>query len=117
VSNGRCQACHILAFEFLELEQASGFDAVGLQRPGETYFDHVYASNGTVDFDPCGWTAEAELIAEILAFERVATPIRLGGVVIPAGLDELCAGTTHREPGAFAADPRPRARRYLQRYL
>jgi hypothetical protein len=103
-------ACHILTFEFLRARRAEGFVAVGLQRLGQPYYDHVYASNGKWAFDFSGWTLEADLFGATLAFERRTTPnICLDRIIVAASLEQLCASTMHGAPDDFADDPRARA--------
>lgn len=111
-------ACHILAFEFLRRPDTQRFEAVGLQRPGASFFDHVYVSDGLWAFDYYGWTPESELITEILKFETASDPcLSLERIVIDGDFEALCTKYRHRRPSDFAADPRPRARQYLASIL
>ena len=104
-------ACHILAWEFVARHPS--YRVAGLRKVGEKNPSHVIATDGTWAFDHDGWTPEAELLAATAEYEPET---RWELMPITTGLAGFCADHRHRLPEQFHADPRPRARAYLDRY-
>jgi hypothetical protein len=104
-------ACHILGWTFVE--EHPQFRVAGLRKVGEEHPSHVIATDGTWAFDHDGWTLEEELLACTAEYEP-DQPWEI--IPIPADLATFCATMAHRAPHQYYADPRPRARAYLERF-
>ncbi|WP_020385407.1 hypothetical protein [Kribbella catacumbae] len=72
-----------------------------------------FAAGACYILDHHGWTLEEELLACTAEYE----PDRPWEIIpIPADLATFCATMAHRLPDQYYADPRPRARAYLERF-
>jgi hypothetical protein len=105
-------ACHILAWTCRDAHPGREIGLAAMRKTGDEHPFHVYATWAGWAFDASGWHPEPELLRVNAEFEGV--PVE--SFAITAALEEFCAVHLHRLPDQFWRDPRPRARRHLDRF-
>ncbi|WP_018351875.1 hypothetical protein [Longispora albida] len=106
-------ACHILAWACRDVYPGQPVEIAVARHAGEWMPLHAYAVWEGWAFEQSGWNPEPEFIAVNADFE--GRPLER--LVITSGLAEFCEKYQHRMPHQYWADPVPRAREYVGRYL
>lgn len=106
-------ACHVLAWVCRETYPGRPLGIAAIGYAGDHQVIHAFATWNEWAFDHSGWHPGRALLQVNERFE--GRPLEC--IVITSSLDTFCAEHRHRMPEQFWADPLPRARGYVRRFV